>query len=177
MSCERIRVHDFTRHSLIIFYLIFLTISYRFIIKFWLICFKFLSDKNYLSKNVETSTKIRGENKLTCCNDMKYTWLLLFANFIGGHAQKCAVIEFSHRCVRHNGRCTKSGNMTSRNINTLRRIIKCPFELHFGWIRIDNTFDLGILLFRHTINTWLVWGTSWCVYVFVCVCIIILLLF
>lgn len=47
------------------------------------------------------------------------------------------------------------------HINAFSRIVECPFEFNVGWIRINATSDLGLLLLCNAINTWLIWAAWW----------------
>lgn len=53
--------------------------------------------------------------------------------------------------------------MVRGNIYTFSWIIECPLEFYIRWICVDHTFDLGLFLFRHTIDGFLISYTCRCI--------------
>ena len=92
----------------------------------------------------------------------------LLADAVGGPAQECAIIQFSHRGVGDDTRGACSGNMGRSNIETLCRVVKRPPKMNVGRIRFYFTRDIGLLLLRHAVHPrlvrlagWSIWATKY----------------
>jgi len=83
------------------------------------------------------------------------------ADAVGGPAEECAIIQFSHRGVGDDTRGACSGNVGRSHIETLCRVVKRPPKLNVRRICFYFTGDIGLLLLSHAVHPRLVRLASW----------------
>jgi hypothetical protein len=83
------------------------------------------------------------------------------ADAVGGPAEECAIIQFSHRGVGDDTRGACSGNVGRSHIETLCRVVKRPPKLDVRRVCFYLTRDIGLLLLRHAVHPRLVRFARW----------------